>query len=178
MVVSFIFIFVFARKNFKWLIPGFLAAIAMFLFPTFHERLLLIFKDNGDSDRFRYWATAFKMIHEHPFLGTGVGTFMTNFSKDLPGVRISYAHNCYLQIWAETGILSLISFIGFIGSVMYLGIKKFLVSRDFLLLGLLSGIIGFLTHSFLDSNLYSLQLAFLFWTLVGLAITRLRTAYK
>jgi len=176
MAISFIFIAILSGKNLKRLIPIFLIVIILFLFPTFYERLLLSFKSGGDSDRFRYWLAAWKMINEHPFFGMGVGTFMANFSKFLPNCNVSYAHNCYLQIWAETGIFSLLSFMVFIASFIYLGVKKFIDSKDFLLLGLLSGAIGFLVHSFFDTNLYSLRLAILFWVWVGLI--SVRTHYK
>lgn len=169
-IISFVFTAILSGKDSKRLTPVFLIVIAMFLFPVFCERLLFSFKEGGDTDRFRYWLAAWKMISDHPFLGMGVGTFMANFSKYLPGVNISYAHNCYLQIWAETGIFSLISFMVFVIGLVYLGIKKFLISRDFLLLGLLSGAVGFLAHSFFDTNLYSLRLAILFWVWVGLIL--------
>jgi putative inorganic carbon (HCO3(-)) transporter len=168
LAASCIFLFVFSGKDFKRLAPIFLVAAAMFLFPVFRERLFFTFKEGGDSDRFRYWIAAWKMINDHPFFGMGVGTFMANFSKYLPGVNISYTHNCYLQIWAETGIWSLMSFVGFVVSLVYLGVKKFIATKDFLLLGLLSGVIGFLAHNFFDTSLYSLRLAVLFWAWAGL----------
>jgi len=171
---AFILLLIFSGRNIIRLSPIFLTLVVMFLLPTFHERLIFIFKEGGDSDRFRYWLSAWRMISEHPFLGMGVGTFMANFSKFLPNSNVSYAHNCYLQIWAEAGIFSLISFLGFIFSFAYLCIKKFLVSQDFLLLGLLAGIVGFLVHSFFEVNFYSLQLAVLFWVWVGLAISRIQ----
>lgn len=178
MGVSFIFTSVFARRNLKQLIPVFLMVIFMSFFVTIHERLYLIFKAGGDSHRFTYWVGAFKMIKEHPFFGMGLGTFMANFPKYLPSLNvIMYAHNCYLQIWAESGIFSLISFMVFAVSLVWFGVKKFLDSRDFLLLGLLSGVAGFLVHSFFDTNLYSLQLAFLFWVWAGLIIARSRVVY-
>ncbi len=168
-----IFIAIFSGKNFKRLIPVFVTVAVLFLFPAFYERLFLTFKAGGDSDRFRYWLAAWKMINEHPFFGMGVGTFMANFSKYEPHLYISYAHNCYLQIWAETGIFALLSFGGFMVSFVYLGIKRFIVSKDFLLLGLLSGAIGFLLHSFFETNLYSLRLAILFWVWIGLILARI-----
>lgn len=174
MFISFIFMAILSGKNLKRLVPVFLVIIILFLFPMFHERLFFTFKSGGDSDRFRYWLAAWKMINEHPFFGMGVGTFMANFSKFLPNTNISYAHNCYLQIWAETGIFALFSFLGFIVSFVYLGIKRFIVSKDFILLGLLSGAVGFLLHSFFETNLYSLRLAVLFWAWVGLICARLR----
>ena len=173
MFISFIFIITFVRVNIKRLIPVFVVVGVLFLFPIFYERLFLTFKAGGDSDRFRYWLAACKMLDGHPFLGVGVGTFMANFSKYLPNCNVSYAHNCYLQIWAETGIFALFSFGGFIVSFVYLGIKRFIVSKDFILLGLLSGAVGFLVHSFFDTNLYSLRLAILFWVWVGLILARI-----
>lgn len=174
MFISFIFMAILSGKNLKRLVPVFLIIIILFLFPMFHERLFFTFKSGGDSDRFRYWLAAWKMINEHPFFGMGVGTFMANFSKFLPNTNISYAHNCYLQIWAETGIFALFSFMGFIVSFVYFGIKRFIVSKDFVLFGLLSGAVGFLLHSFFETNLYSLRLAVLFWAWVGLIFARLR----
>lgn len=171
--ISFIFMVILSRESLKRLIPVFLIIIVLFLFPIFYERLLFTFKAGGDSDRFRYWLAAWRMICEHPFFGMGVGTFMANFSKFLPDSNISYAHNCYLQIWAETGIFALLSFGGYMASLIYLGIKRFMVSKDFLLLGLLSGVVGFLAHSFFDTNLYSLRLAILFWVWVGLISARI-----
>ena len=172
--ISFIFITILSGKNLKRLVPVFIIVIILFLFPIFHERLLFTFRAGGDSDRFRYWLAAWKMINAHPFLGIGLGTFMANFPKFLPVANISYAHNCYLQIWAEAGIFTLFSFLGFIVSFVYLGIKKFIVSRDFVLLGLLSGALGFLFHSFFETNLYSLRLAILFWVWAGLIIGRMQ----
>ncbi len=173
LVASCILLAALSGKDFKRLIPIFLVAGAMFLFPLFCERLLFVFKEGGDSDRFRIWLAAWKMINEHPFFGMGVGTFMANFSKYEPNLYISYAHNCYLQIWAETGIFSLLSFMVFIASLIYLGVKKFIASRDLLLLGLLTGAVGFLVHSFFDTNLYSLRLAVLFWVWAGLISVRI-----
>lgn len=179
LVISFVFMSVFAKKRFKWLIPVFFVFTVMFFFPVIHERLYLIFKSGGDSRRFIYWTGALKMIKEHPFLGMGIGTFMVNVKNYWPiSDVLMYAHNCFLQIWAESGIFSLISFILFINAVIILGIKSFFGSRDFLLLGLLSGAIGYLGHSFFDTNLYSLQLAFLFWIWVGLIVAVQRIALK
>lgn len=171
--VAFIFMGVLSAKNLKRLIPILLTVLVLFSTPVLYERLLLTFKVGGDSDRFRYWLAAWKMINEHPVLGMGVGTFMSNFPKFLPNSVVSYAHNCYLQIWAEAGIFSLLSFMLFAGSFIYLGVKKFLVSRDLILCGLLAGSIGFLVHSFFETNLYSLRLAVLFWVWAGLILRRI-----
>jgi len=171
---SFIFLFAFTKKNLKWLILVLIVIIIMFTSTQLLERLSFAFKGGGDNGRLIFWSIALRMIHEHPFFGLGLGTFMANMLKYISRSDMSYAHNCYLQIWAETGIFNLLSFICFVFFLIYFGIKKFLRFKDFLLLGLLSGFIGFLIHSFFDVNLYSLRLAVLFWLWVGLIIAKLR----
>lgn len=173
-VVSLFFLAVFLKKEFKWLIPALVIVLLISFFSVFRERIFYTFTVGGDSNRFKYWDTALIMIGHHPLLGMGVGTFMANFPKFLPAIIVSYAHNCYLQMWAEAGIFSLVSFNFFIISVMYLGVKQFEVSRDILLLGLLSAIAGFMTHSFFESNLYSLRLVILFWVCLGFIVSKLK----
>lgn len=121
-----------------------------------------------DADRFRVWGTAFRMVKENPFLGKGLGTFMDYFARYEPLLIVQYAHNCFLQLWAEAGIFSLISFLLFVSSLLWRGIRKFRQNKDFILLGLICGMVGFLVHSFFDTDLYSLQISVLFWLILGL----------
>ena len=138
------------------------------------HRFFSIFQPGADSDRFKYWQVAFRMIQENPYFGKGVGTFMDYFSKYMPNLSVSYAHNCYLQIFAETGIFSILCFLTYIFSMVYLGIKSFMKNKALLLLGFLVGSFAYLIHAFFDTLLYSLPLAFLFWIWVGLLTASLR----
>jgi len=142
--------------------------MSFILIPALRLRVLGTFRTEGDAFRFTIWPVAISMIKENPFLGKGVGTFMAHFSRYPTNLNPQYAHNCFLQIWAETGIFSLICFLLFTGLLLYRGIKKFRKDSDPVLLGLVSGVFGFLVHSFFDTNLYSLQLATLFWVLMGM----------
>lgn len=134
---------------------------------TMTARLNFILQAGGDADRLIVWKKAFSMIKENPFLGKGIGTFMDYFSKR-SNLIPQYAHNCFLQIWAETGIFSLLSFISFITVLLLRGIAAFKKTNNFILLGILCGLLSFAAHSFFDTDLYSLQLAVLFWTITGI----------
>lgn len=147
--------------------------LLLFFLPGVKDRTIFTFVPPNsiiwnDADRFKMWQTAFRMIKENPFLGKGVGTFMEYFAKYKPNLYVQYAHNCFLQIWAETGIFSLISFLLFLGLAFYRGIRKFTKKNDFILLGLISGMLGFLVHSFFDTDIYSVQPSVLFWVCMGL----------
>jgi len=135
--------------------------------PETRERFFFIFKPRGDANRFINWQIAFNMIKERPFLGKGVGLFIDYFPHNMAGVIVGYAHNCFLQVWAETGVFSLLSFLGFFVTFFGKGMKVFLKTKDFIILGLLAGLFGFTVHSLFDTHFYSLQLAYLFWSIAG-----------
>jgi len=135
---------------------------------------LFFFQNRRDSYRFALFHGAWGMIKENPFLGKGIGTFMDYCASYTAGFGTYYAHNCFLQIWAESGVFSLLSFLLFVGYVFHTSIKVSLrMPRSpnfFLLIGLTAGLLGFLIHSFFDVHLYSFQLSFLFWTVLGLTV--------
>ena len=129
------------------------------------------------------WADTIGMARKSPLLGHGVNTYMQVFQeyRRRPQRRLfspTYAHNCYLQIAAETGLWGLICFLWIIVVFFEKAIKtirkKCLVEQShlrILLIGMLSGICGFLTHSFFDTNFYSLQLSALLWWAMGITIS-------
>ncbi|MCF7917138.1 MAG: O-antigen ligase family protein [Candidatus Omnitrophica bacterium] len=151
-------------------IGGFIAFLSFL--PQLQERFLCTFSAFGDANRFTIWQGAWGMIKENPILGKGLGTFMDYSLQYTEGFGIYYAHNCYLQIWAETGIFSLLSFLIFSGLLLYLAIKstkKDITSNlSILSIGISCGIFGFLVHSFFDTQLYSVQLQAFFWLMAGI----------
>ena len=71
---------------------------------------------------------------------------------------------------AETGLLGLFAFLWVLFSFFKMGLQHFNQKRDYLVLGLLSGILAFLVQSFFDTNLYALQMVVLFWFMLGLTV--------
>ncbi len=141
--------------------------LIMFLIPDVRQRVLFSFQKGGDARRLEIWQGAGAMIKERPFLGRGVGNFITYLPRYTAGEFIQYAHNSFLQMWAETGIFSLLSFLIFLLLVFINAGGILLKSKNPLLLGLFCGISGFLLHNFFDSQLYTLQLSVFFWLLLG-----------
>ncbi|HNX69107.1 MAG TPA: O-antigen ligase family protein [Candidatus Omnitrophota bacterium] len=79
-----------------------------------------IFKIEGpDAYRIQFYQGTAKVIRDFPILGTGLGTFGTNFTRyrqfDFRGGTdyLRYTHNDYLQLVSETGIPGLLFLIGF-----------------------------------------------------------------
>ncbi|MFA6321088.1 MAG: O-antigen ligase family protein [Candidatus Omnitrophota bacterium] len=122
------------------------------------------------------WGVGVEIFKKHPVIGNGVNTFFNRFKEerqdDMRGKKGSYAHNCYLQMACDTGLFGLLSFIAFSIAVIATGcrIVKEHANDLFLYpfaLGITVGLIAYLAHSAVDTNLYSLPLAALFWLSAG-----------
>lgn len=123
------------------------------------------------------WSAAVEIIKDHPFLGTGLGTFSQASMKywtDYPECR--QAHNLWLGFGSEMGLAAPLLFLWF--CIAYLG-RLIRILRGFpsgywrgLIIGLLVSFIGLLAHSFFESS-HILSLGpgdLTFWVLVAMGI--------
>ncbi len=125
--------------------------------------------------RFQIWKTTWNMIKHHPYLGIGMGNFMVVFRDyappDFQNRAFPFAHNIFLQILAEGGILTLLSFTAIIILTLLKGIRIIKYSQGFpQKIGLAStvALVAILIQNQFDCTLYSLHMGPLFWMLVGL----------
>jgi len=118
------------------------------------------------------------MMMDFPLLGTGFGTFgyvYPLYKKYMEAPLVyTYAHNDYLQLIIETGILGFFSVITaltlfLLSRVRNLGrfSQKENHFRFFMSLGALSGIVSLLIHSLADFNLHIPSNALYFAFLIG-----------
>jgi putative inorganic carbon (HCO3(-)) transporter len=131
--------------------------------------------DIGIRDRWVMWQAAMGMIRDRPVLGHGLNTFMANYLDYWVGGEYMprYAHNCYLQVAAETGLLGLAAFLTLLIVLFVRLLKRTHRSsgdQQVLLCGLTVGLLAFALQAALDTNFYSLRQAALFWTLSGVAV--------
>ena len=128
------------------------------------------------SGRSHYWPIAIKIFLEHPIVGAGFDAFGVAFTEhDTWGgmLRVEQAHNDYLQILAEGGILGIIC----VGAFIFLLFRRSLRSiaagsglvRD-ASVGALAGCFGILIHSFFDFPLRTPSNAFFFLLLSSIAV--------
>ena len=140
-----------------------------------HSKEAFSFVRLGTSDRWNMWQAALGMIRDRPILGHGVNTFMANYLDYWVGGERQprYAHNCYLQVAAETGFVGLVTFLGLLGLIFaqwFAALRRGGGSDDRLtLIGFTAGLFAFVLQAGIDTNFYSLRQAALFWLLAGLA---------
>ncbi len=112
------------------LMPVFFALCLLaipFLPASIWNRILTIFdsSDSSTNSRFPLFKAGLEVITRRPLSGAGLGTaavqryvkLLNFYHARTPFV---HAHNIYLQVWAEMGILG---FVGFVGSLLW-GIKR------------------------------------------------------
>ncbi|MGB2914289.1 MAG: O-antigen ligase family protein [Pyrinomonadaceae bacterium] len=140
-------------------------------------------KDDMSNGRLHFWSVAIKIFLDHPILGAGLDAFGVAFTKHdtWHGIfRVEQAHNEYLQILAETGI------VGFacIGAFIYLLFKRGMATiasagsgfRQNVAIGALAGCFGILIHSLFDFPLRTPSNGFFFLLLVAIATVSVKTA--
>jgi len=112
--------------------------------------------------RFNYWQDTLQLIAEHPIKGRGLGDF---------GVRRSrYAHNSYLQIWAETGVIGLAAFLWLIYGCIVRGVRKVNAagSDKTMIAALLASASAFMIHNLIDFTFFLPEICTLWWVILGL----------
>ena len=168
------------KKKILWIIP--IVFLVVFLFgknlygnraaqggaidPTVETRLLML-KD------------AMQMFRSHPWTGIGLNTYYKTHEKNRSlEIPPSYAHNSYIQMIAEVGIVGFMSFVALMIYWFGWGVRSFGKLCDpelkFLLGGVLAGVLGLCVASFFDNVLFELLPATLFWVLMGYGVALAR----
>ena len=155
---------------------------------TVPQRAISTFDEQDPSinTRLLFWKTTLEIIKDRPIFGSGIGTFKINYLnyqaeylKNNP-YYIQYsgktreAHNEYLQMWAELGIIGLGIFIGII-LMFYSLIVDYLNKNDsdkdkIIVFSLVLGITCFLIHCLFTFPLHVPALGVTFFTLLGLTV--------
>jgi len=121
-----------------------------------------------------------RIFLDHPLLGTGLGTFEMVFppyDSLYDGKIVNHAHNDYVEVLAETGVVGGLCCVWFLGLVLLKSLKGMAeLGSSFGSALNLSGLIacsGILVHSLVDFNLHIPANALLFFMSAHLAVVRL-----
>lgn len=104
--------------------------------------------------RLAIWRGAADMIKNNILIGTGIGTFDYAFNRYRPrklnSIRAEFAHNEYLHIASEMGVLAVFIMIWIFGTVVIKGLK----SGNPYALGCSAGILSLALHGLVDFNFH------------------------
>jgi O-antigen ligase/Tfp pilus assembly protein PilF len=144
-------------------------------------------QDYAYNRRIATWKFTTLMIKDHPLIGSGLGTFKYNtlryqaefFAQGenrslYPHGFADKAHNEYLQLWAELGIIGLGIFIWLMISYFRFGLKILRKikdeSRAGIIIGLMGAVVAVLVDSIFGFPLHLAATMVLFWLALGLTV--------
>src|SRR5918994_7699000 len=126
------------------------------------------------SSRGDYWRVGWEAWKEHPFTGTGAGTFQFTWLEDRPSLKVvKQVHNLYLEQGTETGIFAFLALLGFVAVLLgYTGRAAWrsYEERRLLLAGLVCALIVYLISSAAEWHWYIPASTMLFFFLAGIAM--------
>jgi tetratricopeptide (TPR) repeat protein len=141
---------------------------------------------SGNQRRIMMWLITAEMIKDSPINGKGIGVYQyvyPEYQKEFLAKRSSQhykplagravdAHNEYLQIAAESGILSLLIFLSILIYIAYIFFNDMPYrssKHNLLLIAIGSSLLIVAIHSLVSFPLKLMQTGMLFWLLLGIA---------
>lgn len=140
--------------------------------------------------RLEIWSDTVGMVRERPWFGYGLNTYMRKFQSYRYDRRLipkykrknaTYAHNCYLQIAMESGLVGFAAFMWIVISYYQFVIRKLgdIVWRSgaslAMVVGCFTGVTAFKIHAFFDTHFYSLPLVAYLWTVLAVTVVLLNS---
>ncbi|MBN1315407.1 MAG: O-antigen ligase family protein [Anaerolineales bacterium] len=131
-------------------------------------------------ERMAHWQSALRMADYNPWLGIGIGNYAAAYSDyDLLNwpYPLGHAHNIYLNMLAETGVLGLTAYLGFWISVIWLTVQ-IIVRSSYPQRGIALGLMGVwvhLTAHHVVDNLYVNNIYLHLGALLGILLFLWRT---
>ena len=144
------------------------------------------FRAGGGSGREDLWTVAVEVARDHPVLGVGIGNLrVVEPAYAIADIDLRYvkfvagdpqvAHNTYLNLLAELGVVGLVAFLAVLGSALVVAFRAVRVFKaagdremEILARGLLIGTIGMLAAFFFISEQYGKQLPLLLGVMTAL----------
>jgi O-antigen ligase len=127
----------------------------------------------GTGHRFHYWSISFDLFKKSPVLGTGPGSFrhqLEQTNDPFAPEKHSHAHNEYMTIGSQYGLIGLSMFLSLIGIAIY---RSRLIEDTFIRNVSVGAILIFALNCFTDSMLFNVHegwtFAF-FLSIIGAAV--------
>lgn len=166
------------RKKLKIIFIGFtLIALFIGVQQTWFKILATSDHISGSSGRFLRWPNTLAMFKDFPLLGTGFGTYRFSFylyDTDVSGRWSTHAHNDYLEILSDGGLVGLGLFMALFFVLGYSILRLWLDRRHpemkMIGIGLISAFTAVIIHSFFDFSLRIPSNSMVFVILIALAI--------
>ncbi|MDO8240572.1 MAG: O-antigen ligase family protein [Candidatus Moranbacteria bacterium] len=146
-----------------------LMGLSILLVPSpISQRFLSSFdlQEGSNQGRMAMWGKAMEVTLEHPLLGVGIGNYPLEVNPVATYRDPIYAHNTYLDVAAETGLINMLVWIGIL-LVTGLGFLQKSKQENLFFFSAISLVI-FSAHSLVETAIYSPVVLTLFLIILSL----------
>lgn len=170
-----VLIVIYSKKLLAVFVPIVVAALCI---PQIRIRLSEVGDTSLNESRIKLWKTALLMFKDHPVLGVGNGNYSSNYDnyiKKFPQLYCGFhnypAHNTYLKILSELGVVGIIVFLSML-LFLALRLYKFIKDCDnkyfkYLFTGFFASLIAFLFMNISDNFFFVPKTTTYFWIMVS-----------
>ena len=136
--------------------------------------------DTSNLYRIKIWHITMDVIRDNLIAGVGFGymPFKDTFERYIRTMPIYHAHNTYLEVAAEIGLIGFIFFMLLLLSTLKYAYVNLVKSEDkyfkYLGAGLFASIIGIMGHGLVEHFLYIPRIIFTFWIVLGIIFTAIK----
>lgn len=126
----------------------------------------------SNSERLLMWNSAWNMFKDHPVFGVGLGQYKDNYqhkyiSPKAKEPNLAHAHNNFLQMLAENGM---VGFIGFISMFIYIAgynLKQFFTEKNIYSLAICAVTVTLLLQGCTEFNFGNSAVVKSYWLVLG-----------
>jgi len=149
--------------------------------PTVKERVQSLANfPSSSGDRLALWTSAWHMFQDHPLVGVGPGNFPVVYVSHyiLPQAKepnLVHAHNNFMHMLAETGILGICAFLYMFGYILVTMYHRYrLNSQDTWALAAFLVTISLLIQGMTEYNFGSSAVIRMYWFIMGIVYAAFR----
>ncbi|MCI4463957.1 MAG: O-antigen ligase family protein [Caldisericum sp.] len=153
-------------------------ALTIFAVPVLRLRILSLFDPSyiekslggvGSAGRLFRWKYGLVNGFEHPLFGSGLGTFGSSAGQKYGYFAYTSMDSVYINVFAETGFLGIISFILFVSYGFANYVYKFFTKKKLIFLFLGASMLSILIHIFVENLFDVWGITLNFWVISALS---------
>ncbi len=173
-----------SKRDISIILSGFLSLIGIYFLADYYflsgtgiQRII----SEGIGPRIELWQVCREMFLRNPLLGLGQGRFLLSFREYCGYAGVSFeeiqfmrttAHNVYLHILSEQGILGLGAFLLIIWTVFFYSfkhIKDLRKAKQLVLISICLSLTGWILYGLTQHTFYVRSIGLSFWLVLGFA---------
>lgn len=173
------------KQTIAYILVSFMAVgVLLYYVPALQSRTetLTDASYQSNSERMLMWQSAWRMFTDYPLTGAGLGAYVHNYQTEYISPQAvergqGHAHNNFLQMLAETGLVGFSGFCFMFGSFLYYSFRDWQKSHHIASLMFFAATCGIVLQGFTEFNFGNRIVMAIYFFLMALYLQYRKTMY-